>query len=111
IFRRPRIAILSTGNEVVEPGGRLEPGQIFDVNRFTLSAVVAAHGGIAEPQPAIEDTLEALTAALDRCANADIIIFSGGSSVGERDLILDAVRARGEMIFHGIAVNPGRPTA
>ena len=53
----------------------------------------------------------ALIDALDACAAADLIVFSGGSSVGERDLVVDAIAARGEMIFHGIAVRPGKPTA
>lgn len=111
VFARPRVAILSTGSEVIEPGAPLAPGQIYDVNRFTLSAVVAAHGGIAEPQAPVQDTIEALDAALARCASADIMIFSGGSSVGDRDLIVDLVAKHGEMIFHGIAVKPGKPTA
>jgi molybdopterin molybdotransferase len=111
VFAKPRVAILSTGNEVVEPGQRLAPGQIFDVNRFTLGAIVSAHGGIAEPRHAAQDTVAALVEALDACAAADVIVFSGGSSVGERDLVVDAVAARGEMIFHGIAVRPGKPTA
>jgi molybdopterin molybdotransferase len=110
VFVRPRVAILSTGNEIIEPGGPLASGQIYDVNRFTLSAVVAAHGGIAVPQRPAADTLDALTDALDACGDADMMIFSGGSSVGERDLIIDLVAARGEMIFHGIAVKPGKPT-
>jgi molybdenum cofactor synthesis domain-containing protein len=111
VFARPRVAILSTGNEVVEPGRTLDGAQIFDVNRFTLGAVVLAHGGIAEPHPPAQDTLESLEAALDRTAGADIVIFSGGSSVGDRDLLVDLVARRGEMIFHGIAVKPGKPTA
>src|SRR3954469_14225445 len=110
VFDKPRVAILSTGNEVIEPGSPLTSGQIYDVNRFTLSAVVAAHGGIAVPQRPAGATLEALTDALAACAGADVLIFSGGSSVGERDLIVDLVAARGEMIFHGIAVKPGKPT-
>ena len=110
VFAKPRVAILSTGNEVVEPGTPLAPGQIYDVNRFTLTAIVEAHGGIADPRPPADDTIDALTAALDACAGADIIVFSGGSSVGERDLIVDVVAKRGEMIFHGIAVKPGKPT-
>jgi molybdenum cofactor synthesis domain-containing protein len=110
-FAKPRVAILSTGNEVIEPGGTLAPGQIFDVNRFTLGAIVSAHGGIAEPHHAAQDTVAALIDALDACAEADLIVFSGGSSVGERDLVVDAIAARGEMIFHGIAVRPGKPTA
>jgi molybdopterin molybdotransferase len=111
VFARPRVAILSTGNEVVEPGEALAPGQIFDVNRFTLGAVVSIHGGVAEPHRSAQDTVEALLASLDACTDADLIVFSGGSSVGERDLIVDAIAARGEMIFHGIAVRPGKPTA
>jgi molybdenum cofactor synthesis domain-containing protein len=111
LFARPRVAILSTGNEVVEPGRALAPGRIFDVNRFTLAAIVSAHGGVPVPHAPAGDTLEALTRALDECADADVIVFSGGSSVGERDLIVDAIAASGEMIFHGIAVKPGKPTA
>jgi molybdopterin molybdotransferase len=111
VFARPRVAILSTGNEIVEPGQSLQPGQIFDVNRFTLGSLVASHGGIAAPHTPANDTLDALVAALDDCAGADLIVFSGGSSVGERDLVVDAIAARGEMIFHGVAVRPGKPTA
>ena len=112
VYERPRVAILSTGNEVVEPGQPLGPGQIFDVNRFTIAAIVAAHGGVPHTRGPAHDTLEALVAALDAClAAAEIVVFSGGSSVGERDLVRDAVAARGEMIFHGIAIKPGKPTA
>jgi molybdopterin molybdotransferase len=111
VFAKPRVAILSTGNEVVEPGQPLPLGHIYDVNRFTLSAVVSAHGGSPEAHRPIADTVDALIVALGVCAVADLIVFSGGSSVGERDLIVDAIAARGEMIFHGIAVRPGKPTA
>jgi len=110
-FAKPAVAILSTGNEVVPPGQPLPPGHIYDVNRYTLAAIVASHGGAPAPQPPAADTVEALIAALDACANADLIVFSGGSSVGERDLVVDAIAARGTMIFHGIAVRPGKPTA
>jgi molybdopterin molybdotransferase len=111
VYAQPRVAILSTGNEVVDAGRPLAPGQIFDVNRFTLGAIVGAHGGIPQPRHAAEDTVDALVAALDACGGADIIVFSGGSSVGDRDLVVDAIAQRGAMIFHGIAVKPGKPTA
>jgi molybdopterin molybdotransferase len=111
VFARPRVVVLSTGNEVIDPGEPLPPGHIYDVNRFTLSAIVSAHGGVPEPRHAAEDTVDALLAALDGSAGADLIVFSGGSSVGERDLVVDAIAQRGRMIFHGIAVRPGKPTA
>jgi molybdopterin molybdotransferase len=110
VYARPRVAILSTGNEIVEPGRPLEPGQIYDINRFTLAAIIEEHGGLPVPHPTSADRLEDLTRALDECAAEDLVIFSGGSSVGERDLILDALLARGEVLFHGIAVKPGKPT-
>src|SRR4030095_3466624 len=79
--------------------------------RFTLGAIVAAHGGVPDRQRAAQDTVEALLRALDECATATLICFSGASAVGDRDLVVDAIAARGRMIFHGIAVRPGKPTA
>jgi molybdenum cofactor synthesis domain-containing protein len=110
VYARPSVAILSTGNEIVEPGRPLGPAQIYDVNRHTLSAVVAAHGGEAVVLPTAPDAIAELTAAVERAASAEIVLFSGGSSVGEKDLILDVLRASGEVLFHGIAVKPGKPT-
>jgi len=110
VYARPSVAILSTGNEIAEPGVPLAPGQIYDINRFTLETVVRRHGGVVTVLPTAIDTIEDLSAGLDRARAHDIIVFSGGSSVGERDLILDVLTARGEVIFHGIAVKPGKPT-
>jgi molybdenum cofactor synthesis domain-containing protein len=110
VFEKPRVAILSTGNEIVEPGGPLQPGQIYDINGFTIASVVTFHGGIAIPHPSAPDNLPELVDAIRRAAGADVVVFSGGSSVGERDLILDAMLQIGEVIFHGIAVKPGKPT-
>jgi molybdenum cofactor synthesis domain-containing protein len=111
VYARPRVAILSTGNEIVEPGGPLAPGQIYDVNRFTLAAVAAEHGAEPVTYRTAHDTLEDLSRALDAALQEDLLVFSGGSSVGERDLILDLLASRGEVIFHGISVKPGKPTA
>jgi molybdenum cofactor synthesis domain-containing protein len=110
VYQRPRVAILSTGNEVVVPGTPLEPGQIYDINRFTLAAVVSEHGGIPVAFPPAPDTLDALVSTLDDLIACDIVVFSGGSSVGERDLIRDAIAAKGRLLFHGVAVKPGKPT-
>jgi molybdopterin molybdotransferase len=111
VYGRPRVAILSTGNEIVDPGRPLLPGQIYDINRFTLTAIVADHGGVPVPHRTATDTMADLERALDESLEDDVLVFSGGTSVGERDLILDALGSRGEVLFHGISVKPGKPTA
>jgi molybdenum cofactor synthesis domain-containing protein len=111
VFRRPTVAIVSTGNEIASPGQPLGPGQIYDVNRFTVEAVVKRHGGIAAPLPLTGDDAAEIGAAVDAARGHDIIVLSGGSSVGDRDLILDVMRQQGRVVFHGIAVKPGKPTA
>lgn len=110
-YVKPHVAILSTGNEIVEPGHPLTPGHIYDVNRFTLAAIVAEHGGVPVPHRTSADTLEDLSRALDECLEQDVLVFSGGSSVGERDLVRDVLARRGTTLFHGISVKPGKPTA
>ncbi len=111
VFARPRVAILSTGNEIVNPGQPLGPGQLYDINQFTLASIIGAHGGTAAVYPTVADSLPALTAAVAAAEGDDLLVFSGGSSVGERDLIIDVIGRMGEVIFHGIAVKPGKPTA
>jgi molybdopterin molybdotransferase len=111
VYARPRVAILSTGNEIVDPGAPLAPGQIYDINKFTLASVFAEHGGVPVLYRTAVDTIDDLKRAVDECMREDLLVFSGGSSVGERDLILDVIAAKGEVLFHGIAVKPGKPTA
>lgn len=110
VFAKPRVAIMSTGNEIIDPGQPLGPGQIYDINQFTLGAIIGSHGGIAVTGQTAPDSLPELKAAIEAATSSDIIVFSGGSSVGERDLILDAFQQLGVVIFHGIAVKPGKPT-
>ncbi len=113
VYDRPRVGIVSTGDEIVEPGQPLAPGQIYDINRFTLGAVIGEHGGTAAAHPITGDSIDALGAAVDAiiAQGTDVLVFSGGSSVGERDLTRDVLREKGNVAFHGIAVKPGKPTA
>jgi molybdopterin molybdotransferase len=110
VYAKPTVAILSTGNEIADPGQELLPGQIYDINKFTLSTIIQEHGGVPMPFSTAQDTIEALEHAIDACASCDMLVFSGGSSVGERDLILDVIGRKGDIVFHGIAVKPGKPT-
>ena len=110
VYARPRVALLSTGNEIIAPGQPLGPGQIYDINRFTLGSVIREHGGDPVAFPTAADNLDELSDAVDACLQNDILVFSGGSSVGERDLTLDVIQRKGTILFHGIAVKPGKPT-
>jgi len=110
VFARPRVAIMCTGDEVVSPGRPLRPGQVYNVNRYTLEALVRRHGGDPVIVPTTRDSLDALDASLAIARTCDLIVTSGGSSVGEHDLVIDMLRAHGEVIFHGIAIKPGKPT-
>lgn len=109
-FARPRVAVMCTGDEVVSPGQPLRPGQVYNVNRYTLEALVRRHGGDPVIIPTTGDSLGALDASLALARTCDLIVTSGGSSVGEHDLVIDMLRTHGEVIFHGIAIKPGKPT-
>ena len=110
VYARPRVAILTTGDEVVPPGSRIRPGQVYDINAHTMAAVVAESGGEPVLLGRVPDRLEALKAAIRKAAKYDLVVFSGGSSVGEKDMVVDVLAAMGELKFHGVAVKPGKPT-
>lgn len=110
VFRRPDIAVLTTGDEVIEPGEKIRPGLVYNINAYTIASVVKENGGIPQLFPKVPDKIEALEAAINQASKCDLVVFSGGSSVGERDLIIDALARMGELLFHGIAVKPGKPT-
>lgn len=112
VRRRPRVAILSTGDELVEPGAPLEPGQIHDANGMALATAVRECGGeplLMARQPddptAIDDALR------DAAARADLIVTSGGVSVGRHDHVRALLEEHGELDFWRVAVQPGKPLA
>lgn len=111
VFRRPRVAILSTGSELVAPDQPLAPGQIVDSNQYALAALVAQSGGEALPLGIVPDQPEALRAAMaGAIAQADVVISSGGVSVGDYDYI-DGLLAElgGTIHVQSVAIKPGKP--
>jgi len=107
---RPRIAILSTGNELVPPGAPCPPGSLPASNGVMLRALAQSVGATIASERLIGDDLPALTAALAEAATADIIVTSGGASVGDHDLVRPALEAAGGAIdFWRIAMRPGKP--
>ena len=110
VYRKPIVAVLTTGDEVIEPGEPIRPGLVYDINAFTLSTVVRDNGGEPRRFTNVPDDVKALRLSLSSAAKSDLIVFSGGSSVGEKDLIIDVIKDLGELKFHGVAVKPGKPT-
>jgi molybdopterin molybdotransferase len=107
---RPRVVIMSTGAELVEPGRPLGPGQIHDANSYLLTAAVRATGAIAYRVPATADDVDAFRQALDdQLIRADLVITSGGVSKGTRDVVKAALRGDPEMWFGEVAMQPGKP--
>ena len=112
VTKRPRVAVLSTGDELVELDEPLAPGRIRDANRYSLSAAVRAVGATALPLGIVRDTADDLRRALrDAAGQADVIVTSGGVSVGDHDHVKPVVDELGAMDFWSIAVRPGRPLA
>jgi molybdopterin molybdotransferase len=110
VARKPVVAILSTGDELREPGTPLRPGQIPASNGYALAALVEAAGGSPRLLPVAGDTLEALKAAIASAADADILLTIGGASVGDHDLVRPALEQSGAALdFYKIAMRPGKP--
>jgi len=110
VYQKPQVAVIPSGNEIVVPGDPLSPGKIYDINSYTLSALITENGGLPRIFPVMKDTLESVTSTIREALSFDLILISGGSSVGERDMMVEAVERMGEVKFHGIAVKPGKPT-
>jgi molybdopterin molybdotransferase len=113
VFKKPKVGVLSTGNELVELGAPLEPGKIINSNRIMISAMVEELGGIPIDLGIAKDSLEDIkNKIIDGLKKSDFIIITGGTSVGEKDLVAEAINSIGKpgMIVHGIAIRPGMPT-
>ncbi len=110
VRRKPRVAILATGDELVRPGEPLGPGQIVSSNNLGLGALVRAAGGIPIDLGIAADTPEAIVEAAERGSDAEILVTIGGASVGDHDLVQPALAARGFVLdFWRIAMRPGKP--
>ncbi len=112
VARRPTVAVVATGDELVDAGEALAPGQVTDSNGPGLAAQVVASGGVALGPLRARDTDASVEAALDAAADADVLVVAGGVSMGERDLVRDALARRGAAWdFWGVAQRPGKPLA
>ncbi len=112
VYRRVRLGLFFTGDELVMPGDPLPPGRIYNSNRFTLNGLAQTFGCDIRDYGIVPDSLDATRAVLRRAAaECDLIVTSGGVSVGDADFVKPAVEAEGELLMWRIAMKPGRPLA
>jgi molybdopterin molybdotransferase len=110
--RRPRVTVLATGSELVDPGEPLRPGQIYETNSLMLSAALTVAGAEVVAERPVADDEEALRETLERGLVADVLVTSGGVSVGEHDLVRAVERELGvEEVFWRVAMKPGKPVS
>ncbi|MCK5561166.1 MAG: molybdenum cofactor biosynthesis protein [Thermoplasmata archaeon] len=110
VYNKPKIAIIPTGNEVAELAQPLKKGQVYDINSYTLYNLILENGGEPIKFNIVEDTYQELSSTLKMALKYDVIIFTGGSSVGEKDLLVNIIEDAGEVLFHGVQIKPGKPT-
>ena len=111
VRKRPIVAVISTGDEIVEASAVPVASQMRDVNAPVLAAAVEALGGEVMRFPIVPDDYDALTASVESAlAACDVVLVSGGSSAGQKDNTARVLAAHGDMLFHGVAVKPGKPT-
>ncbi len=113
VARQPKIGILSSGDEVIDPAAQLQPGQVRDINSYTLSALVARAGGLPQRYGIVRDNAsdleKRLSTALQEC---DLVVITAGSSASTRDLTAEVIQRMGDpgVLVHGVNVRPGKPT-
>ncbi len=110
VYRKPKIGIFSTGNEIIMPWDKLDYGKTYDVNSFYISSKLEKLGCDTYNLGIAKDTKEEILSKLNEAKNCDMIILSAGASKGERDFVEEAIKSFGDLIIHGISIKPGKPT-
>jgi molybdopterin molybdotransferase len=113
VYKRPRVALISTGDEIVDPETTPLPGQVRNINQYSLAGLIEEAGATLKDWGVVRDHKEALRDAIgDALAWADLVLLSGGSSMGAKDIALETILSfpDAKFIFHGISVSPGKPT-
>lgn len=114
VVRKPRVGILSTGSELVEPGAPLKPGKILNVNRFVISNMILELGGVPVDLGIVKDDAKEIAQRVSEgLEKTDVLLTTGGTSVGVADLVPEVVNSLGRpgVFVHGVAMRPGKPTA
>lgn len=111
VIRRPVVAVLSTGDELLEPGRRRCGVQIYDANAYSIAALVSRFGGIPRIMGIARDDFDALTTKIRESLDADLLVTSAGVSKGDYDMVKDVLAREGQVEFYTVAMKPGKPLA
>ena len=111
VYRKPKVGILSTGNELIEPGEKLEKGKIYNSNSSTIASLTKQYGGEIKSQTHSEDTIEDLEKKLYNFHDVDLIVTSAGVSKGDYDVVKDVLSKNGDMNFWSVNMRPAKPLA
>ena len=110
VFKKPKVLVIITGNELVEPTKEeIDKAKIINSNQFTIKAMIEDSGAIAEITHAGDTFDEVRSAVLDASEDYDVIMTTGGTAISKGDVVLDVVDDLGEILFHGVAIRPGKP--
>ena len=112
VYERPEIAVISTGDEIIKPGDEATAGEIRDINSYSISSFINSYGAKANRVGIVKDEFELLKKSIKSNLDSDLILISGGSSVGIKDMTIDLLNSLGEpgVLLHGLSIKPGKPT-
>jgi molybdopterin molybdotransferase len=111
VVRRPVVAVIATGDELLEPGGPIAPGKIYDSNSYSVAAAVLRYGGVPRFLGIARDNLESMNAKLEEGLDADLLLTSAGVSRGDYDIVKDLLASRGKVAFWSVRMRPAKPLA
>lgn len=111
VIRRPVVAIISTGEELTNPGTPLRKAKIYSGNAISIAAQVKRYGGVPQIMGIARDNRDSLIRKISNSANADMVITTGGVAGGDRDIVVDTLGSLGKVLFHGLRMTPGKSTA
>ncbi len=110
VAKKPTVGVIATGNELIEPQKTQIPGKVFNINTHSLSAYVTLYGGLPIDLGIVGDSFEELKKVLESALKYDLVVFSGSTSVGKKDMLPEVVSSVGRLVFRGVSMRPGNPT-
>jgi len=112
VFAKPLVSIISTGDELVAPEADIQPGKIRDINSYSIGALLEEMGAEVRRCGIVKDTFDELQRVVKKNMDSDLVLISGGSSVGVKDITIDILNSLGKpgVILHGVSIKPGKPT-